>query len=164
MKKALCIIMASNLYICAIAENRLSVSEAIEAISLLNAKDVYELDSLLTLNIPSNDIASNIVTGIVKVIKQYNYEYFYGRNLIACVLETHKSATKVEQTTIEKEITNSVEEYSFTQVVSFKKALAALVLFPVGIPWLIYKQNKHTKQIDEQRARDLHGLKNIPLL
>jgi hypothetical protein len=162
MKKALCLLMASSLYIGAISENKLSVSEAIEVISFMNAKDVHELDHLLISHAHalSNSAVSNIVNGIVKVTKRYNYERLYGRNLVARVLEAYESATKPEQEAIEKAIADSVQEYSFAKTISFPKVLASLVLFPVGIPWLIYKEREHAQKIEAQRERQLQCLKN----
>jgi hypothetical protein len=130
----------------------LSVVEALNIIWKMNYNDISTAHSILFNQTITGKKKPRKITEVASYIYSTRSKmsaWIWGKPLITQILETFISATTPEQTIMLKAVEGSYDEY-----ISFNRfgVLAALLVFPIGIPLLMLHHSDHIKKIEAQRA------------
>jgi hypothetical protein len=134
-------------------EKALSVIEATGLIWKMNYKNISTLHEIIFPPKQEDETAvvglEQRVTDKIGAIRKAISEKIFGKTLVDRVLETFFSASLQEQEAMKRAIQGSYAEY-----IGFNGfgVLAALIVWPIGIPLLVMHQMDHVKKIEARRG------------
>jgi hypothetical protein len=143
------IVLGTSMY--ASPEQQLSVVDAACIVWRMNYKDICVVHKSVFPAKQDEELSyvertTQKITEIRKAIS----EKIFGKTIVDRVLQTFYAANPEEQEVLKEAIKGSYEEYIGFSVLG---VLAAIIVFPIGIPMLMMHQWEHVKKIEAIRAR-----------